>query len=91
LSLCLAGAPLAFGPAALAAAPAAPVAAPPAPAPTPRVVPRWEYKVITYNRVALLGDSEAELKLLGYQGWELVSAFYDPNARTIVAFLKRPL
>ncbi len=63
----------------------------PAPAATARPITRWEYKQITYNRVALLGDSEAELRLLGLQGWELVSAFFDPNARTIVCFLKRPL
>lgn len=84
---------------ALAASPLAPAGLPqpgvapaaPAPAATPRAIVRWEYKQITYNRVALLGDSEAELRLLGLQGWELVSAFFDPNARTIVCFLKRPI
>lgn len=75
----------------LAGAPALAAEPTPAPAATPRAIQRWEYKQITYNRVALIGDSEAELRLLGLQGWELVSAFYDPNARTIVCFLKRPL
>lgn len=78
----------------LAAAPAhatSVVVPTPAPTATPVPIKRWEYKQITYNRVALIGDSETELRLLGLQGWELVSAFYDPNARTIVCFLKRPV
>ena len=77
------------------AAPAQPAAVPaqaglPA-SPAPKAMPRWEYKVITYNRVALLGDSETELRLLGFQGWELVSAIFYTNARTIVCFLTRPV
>lgn len=54
-------------------------------------VPRWEYKVTTYNRVAVFGDSDHEMRLLGLLGWELVSTTYDPHARTIVCFYKRPL
>jgi hypothetical protein len=52
---------------------------------------RWEYKVFNYNRVAMFGDSDSDMRLLGLQGWELVSSVYDPNARTIVCFYKRPL
>lgn len=65
--------------------------APAAPAPSAAPVVRWEYKVLNYNRVAMFGDSDSDMRLLGLQGWELVSSVYDPNARTIVCFYKRPL
>jgi len=65
-------------------------ATPAAPGPSAAIV-RWEYKVLNYNRVAMFGDSDSDMRLLGLQGWELVSSVYDPNARTIVCFFKRPL
>lgn len=68
-----------------ARAPASPVASPSS------NVARWEYKVTIYNRVAVFGDSDHEMRLLGLLGWELVSTTYDPHARTIVCFYKRPL
>jgi hypothetical protein len=61
----------------------APSAAPP--------LRRWEYRVLTYDRVAMFSDSEDDLRMLGLMGWELVGVTHDPNARTIVCFLKRPL
>jgi hypothetical protein len=65
----------------------------PSPAPTssPQRLTRWEYKVTTYDRVAMFSDSEQELRMLGLLGWELVSVTFDPNARTIVCFFKRPI
>jgi hypothetical protein len=56
----------------------------------PHIV-HWEYKVTIYNRVAVFGDSDHEMRLLGLMGWELVSTTYDPHARTIVCFYKRPI
>lgn len=70
---------------------ATPAPAPPAAPTAQAVLVRWEYQVLNYNRVAMFGNSDTDLKLLGLQGWELVSSVYDPNARTIVCFLKRPL
>lgn len=52
---------------------------------------RWEYRVITYDRVAMFSDSDHDMRMLGLMGWELVGVTYDPNARTIVCFFKRPL
>jgi hypothetical protein len=82
--------------AALLAAPArasqtGPTPAPPVQAPASQALTRWEYKVTTYDRVAMFSDSEHELRMLGLMGWELVSVTFDPNARTIVCFFKRPL
>jgi hypothetical protein len=73
---------------------ARPLPAPPAslpPATPEKNVVRWEYKVTIYNRVAVFGDSDHEMRLLGLMGWELVSTTYDPHARTIVCFYKRPV
>ncbi|MEB3284083.1 MAG: hypothetical protein VKN33_02195 [Candidatus Sericytochromatia bacterium] len=52
---------------------------------------RWEYKVTIYNRLTVFGDSDHEMRLLGLMGWELVSTTFDPHARTIVCFFKRPI
>ncbi|MEB3330384.1 MAG: hypothetical protein VKQ33_14255 [Candidatus Sericytochromatia bacterium] len=63
----------------------------PAAAASPAALVRWEYRVLTYDRVAMFSDSQHELRMLGLLGWELVGVTFDPNARTIVCFFKRPL
>ena len=72
----------------------APTGAPTPPAATPVATPavtRWEYRVVTYDRIAMFSDSDHDLRLMGLLGWELVAVTFDPNARTIVCFFKRPL
>lgn len=51
----------------------------------------WEYSVVTEESWVELDATRAGLRRAGEEGWELMSAVYNPERAGMMYFFKRPL